>query len=92
MTAWAGFWCTYTTVVAATYALQQMVLCERDGVTLTDDDDDDDGKVDSFVSKKEKRGTSKTGAGSDTNQNTLYLSSRNLQHPVLTAMIKKCSL
>lgn len=91
MTAWARFWCTHTTVVAATYALQQMVLCDRDGVTLTDDDDDD-GKVDSFVSKKEKRGTSKTGAGSDTNQNTLYLSSSDLQHPVLTAMIKKCSL
>lgn len=67
-----------------------MVLCDRDGVTLTDDDDDG-GKVDSFVSKKEKRGTSKTGAGSDTNQNTLYLSSSDLQHPVLTAMIKKCS-
>lgn len=41
-----------TTVVAATYALQQMVLCDRDGVTLTDDDDDG-GKVDSFISKKE---------------------------------------
>lgn len=72
MTALARFWCTYTTVVAATYALQQMVLCDRDGVTLTDDDDDD-GKVDSFVSKKEKCGTSKSGAGSDTNQNTYYI-------------------
>lgn len=61
MTAWARFWCTYTTVVAATYALQQMVLCDRDGVTLTDDDDD--GKVDSFVSKKEKCGTRKIRRG-----------------------------
>lgn len=48
-----------------------MVLCDRDGVTLTDDDDD--GKVDSFVSKKEKCGTRKSGAGSDTNQNTYYI-------------------